>query len=279
MGAAALPAIESLSHVGIFTRDQDRAKAFYARKVGLKVREHKRALGYLALGPTMAGDDASLNVWRPDAATWGADYGPSVGQIGQVTGIGFTTRNLDECVASLVRRNVRAEILGEQAKERYARFFDADGNMLFLVEPAKPKGRRTGLAMMDFVTIVTRDVEMATEFFRSALGMRVRRSRKEDYVECRLSPRGTALAPFTPRREDYYDPKNYDSVMAHLGENTWISFTTTDILADQERMLDLGIRFRRKAEPGSWAGMLAEFMDPDGNVYGLVQKGASKPSP
>lgn len=274
-----MPAIESLSHVGIFTRDQDRAKAFYTRRVGLKLREHKRVLGYLALGPTKAGEDASLNVWKPDPATWGAEYAPSVGQIGQVTGIGFTTMNLDESVSALLSRNVRAEILGEQAGERYARFFDADGNMLFLIEPPKPKVRRAGLAAMDFVTIVTRNVEMATEFFRSALGMRVRRSRKEDYVECRLGPRGTALAPFTPRREDYYDSKNYNSVMAHLGENTWIFFTTHDILAAQERMLDLGVRFRRKAEPGAWAGMLAEFMDPDGNVYGLVQKGAAKPSP
>jgi len=263
--------IESLSSVGVFTRDQRRAKQFYTRKIGLKVRRHIPALRYLAVGSSKGGQDASLTVWRPDASTWGTDFEPAVRRIGQVTGIGFATLDLDATVEGLHLRQVRAAVLGEEAGERYGWFFDADQNMFFLVEPAKPHVQRAGLAGMDFVTIVTRDRDVSVDFFHRALGMHVRWSRKEDYVECRLGARGTAIAPFTPRREDYQTRENYERDMAHLGEKTMIFFSTRDILRDQEHMLDLGVRFTQKAGPAGWGGMWAEFLDPDGNAYGLVQ--------
>src|SRR4030065_751013 len=53
---AAVPRIESLSHVGVFTRNRERAEAFYTRKVGLVVRGRPADAGLRALGTTRAGE-------------------------------------------------------------------------------------------------------------------------------------------------------------------------------------------------------------------------------
>src|SRR3990172_1022007 len=268
---AGMPRIESLSHVGVFTRNRERAEAFYTRQVGLVVRGRPADAGLRALGTTRTGEDASLALWQPDPQTWGGAYASAVRQIGTVTGVGFTTTNLDATVRRMRAKGVRVEVLGEEGGERYARFFDADRNSLFLSEPARAKARRAGLSRMDFVTIVTRDMDASVAFFTRALGMRVRRDLEEGYGELRLSPKGTALAPFTPRREAYEDPANYAADMAHIGEDTWIFFTTGDLREAQEELMARGVRFRRKAERGAWGGLEAEFLDPDDNAYGLVE--------
>ena len=270
-GGISLLRIESLSHVGIFTKDQKRARAFYTGKVGLVLREAMRERGYVALGTTKAGGDASLALWQPDPRTWGADYAPAAAQIGSVTGVGFLTTHLERTVARLRDRGVKVEVLGEQDGERYARFFDADRNALFLSEPPRPKARRAGLQSLDFVTIVTRDARRSELFFTKGLGLKARRSPGEESVEFRVGPKGTAILPFTPKKENYEDPSNYDADMAHIGEDTWIFFRTRDILAMQDELLDRGVRFKEKAERGEWGGMQAKLFDPDENVYWLIE--------
>ena len=274
-----MPRIESLSHVGVFTRNRERAAAFYTRKVGLVARRRGSGAGLLALGATASGDDAALALWQPDPRTWGGDYAAAVRHIGTVTGIGFTTTNLDGTVRRLRDRGVRAEVLGEEGGERYARFFDPDRNSLFLSEPSRPGARRTEISRMDFVTIVTRDMDRSVGFFTKALGLRVKRDLEEGFAELRLRPKGSALLPFTPRRESYEDPSNYEADMAHIGENTWIFFTTRDLMEAQDELLARGVRFRRKAEPADWGGLEAEFLDPDDNVYWLIEPRASRKRP
>ncbi len=228
-------------------------------------------LGYLELGATKGGEDASLLLWQPTQEMWGERYDSAMKSIGQVTGVGFRTTNLDKTLESLKRRGVKVEGPGPEGTGRIASLYDPDGNVIFAYEPPKPKVRRPGLSALDFITIVSRDEKQAGEFLTKALGMRRRRLAREQMTEYRLSPRGTALLPFTPKKENYEDPADYDADMTHIGEETSIMFTTQDIYATQETLLSRGIRFKKKAEKAMWGGIEAEFFDPDDNVYSLVQ--------
>ena len=59
--------------------------------------------------------------------------------------------------------------------------------------------------------------------------------------------------------------------MAHIGEMTSIGFTTRDIYGLQESLMSKGVRFKTKAEKTDWGGIQARFLDPDDNVYAVVQ--------
>jgi len=52
-----------LTDVEIYVKDLKAARAFYTRKIGLKVRSSMPKWGYLALGATKGGDDAALTPW------------------------------------------------------------------------------------------------------------------------------------------------------------------------------------------------------------------------
>ena len=79
--------------------------------------------------------------------------------------------------------------------------------------------------------------------------------------------------PFTPTKQMYDNPSDYDSDIAHIGEETGIGFTTDNIYKLQEQLLAKGVRFKEKAEAQGWGGIMARFFDPDDNVYSLVQYG------
>ncbi|MCI4371625.1 MAG: VOC family protein [Thermoplasmata archaeon] len=262
-----------LSSVGIFVKDLKAARAFYTRKVGLKVRDSDSKMGYLTLGATKGGEDASLNPWQP-TPDWGAEMYESAKQrIGGVTGIGFLTTDLKRTVADLKKKGVKAAIDGDD--ETFGRFTDPDGNVFFLAQPAKPKIRRAGIAALAFVTVAAKDAKKSGEFFRKAFGMRARRDRsgegEEDFVSYQFSPKATSITPFTPTKTMYQNPSDYDADMAHIGEETGIGFVTKDIYGLQEQLLAKGVRFQKKAEARSWGGIQAEFFDPDENVYSIMQ--------
>ena len=263
--------LESIENVGVFVRDLKQAKQFYTRKLGLVVREEDRKFGYLALGATKGGVDADLNVWQP-VPSWGTEwYESGLKQIGGVTGIGYRTSSLAKTVEALSKRGVDAAV--DSQAERFGRFTDPDGNVIFLVEPAKVPARRAGLAALEFITIASRDRKKAGTFFTKALGMKVRRvpGEEEEFVSYYLVPKGTSLSPFTPTREMYTDPADYDADMAHVGEPTSIGFTTRDIYGLQESLMSKGVRFKSKAEKRSWGGIQATFLDADDNVYSVAQ--------
>jgi catechol 2,3-dioxygenase-like lactoylglutathione lyase family enzyme len=189
-----------------------------------------------------------------------------------VTGIGFLTTQLEKTLNSLHRRKVRVEGLWPEGDGRLVSVCDPDGNVVFVYEPPKPKARRVGLQAMDFVTIATRDHRAAGEFFTKVLWMRSKQSPGEPLREYRLTTGGTALLPFTPDKEVYDNPKEYVDDMAHIGEPTSIMFTTKDLLAIQEAMLAKGVSFRKKASAEPRRGLEAEFLDPDGNRYEIIQR-------
>ena len=259
--------LESLGSVGILVRDLRKAKAFYVRKIGLKVRDEDRKWGYVALGATLGGKDAAVNLWQP-VPEWGpADYEAGMKQIGSVTGVGFRTSSLEKTVAALKQRGVKVDVQEEGDEGLFGRFTDLDGNESFLAEPNKVTVHRAGLSALEFVTVVSRDAKRAGEFFTKALGMRARKVRgEESFVSHRLSPEGTAITPFTPNREMYKDPSDYDADMAHVGENTMIMFTARDVEAVQESLMSRGVRFAKKATKEAW-GTQAKFLDQIGRAH------------
>ena len=263
--------LEALSNVGVFTRNLKKAKEFYVRKVGLKVREQYPKWGYLALGPTKKGKDADLNIWQPTKEMWGKDYEEAIGQVGQVTGVGFRTGNIDKTVETLRARNVKVDWMGDEGEGRMASILDPDGNSFFVSGPSKSGGRKPGLASLDFVTIVTKDSKKAGEFFTKKLGMRRGDSFGEGLVDYRLNPRGTAIVPFKPTKDMYENVAEYAEDLAHIGENTSIMFETKHIRDVQKTLLSKGVKFGRKAEHASWGGMEAEFYDLDKNIYTIMQ--------
>ncbi len=261
-----------LSDIGVFVKDLKAARAFFTRKVGLKVRGSMPKWGYLALGATKGGDDASLNVWQP-TPDWGDTYESSKTQIGGVTGIGFLTTDLKRTVEALKKKGVKAAVDAQDAM--FGRFTDPDGNVLFLSQPRKSKVHRVGLSALAFVTVASRDSKKTGEFFTKALGLKKQRvpaeEGGEDFTTYSVTPKATGIMPFTPRKDIYTDAKDYDEDMAHIGEDTSIGFSTKDIYATQDALMAKGVRFQKKAEKRPWGGIQAKFFDPDENVYALYQ--------
>ena len=258
-----------LSEVGIFTRDLKLSQAFYTRKIGLAVRSSMPKIEYLQLGATKGGKDAGLDLWHP-VPSWGEPtYQDGLKSIGTVAGLAFTTGNLPKTVENLGGKGVKVET----QYEGFARFWDPDGNTLFVTEQERPKVRRAGLQKLDWVTVVTRDEAKSGEFFRT-LGMkrgRVRGRDGETYTQYKLSPEGTAVLPFRPTREMYDEPSDYDADMAHIGENTSIGFEVDDVEAVQEKLLSKGITVKERVTKQSWGGTTIRVLDPDGNEYLLYK--------
>jgi catechol 2,3-dioxygenase-like lactoylglutathione lyase family enzyme len=259
-----------LTDVENYVKDLKAARAFYTRKIGLKVRSSMPKWGYLALGATKGGEDAALTPWQP-VPEWGTEmYESRLKMIGGITGIGFLTNDLKGTVADLKKKGVKAQVDGDSGT--FGRFTDPSGNVLFIVSPAKPKIRRKGLSALSFVTVVSRDANQSGDFFRKALGMKPRRvPGEEGFFEYKLSPKATSIMPFTPTKEMYDNPADYESDMSHIGEETGIGFTTNDIYRVQEQLMAKGVRFQKKAEAQDWGGIRATFFDPDDNVYTVVQ--------
>jgi len=262
--------IDSLSNVGVFVRDQKKAKEFYTKKLGLKVRSTIPKWQYLEVGATKGGADASLNLWRPTREMWGDAYDEAEKSIGIVTGIGFLTTNLESTLEGFRRKKVKVEGPGPAGRAQIATVFDPDGNSIFVLEPPKPKVRRAGLLSLQWVTVASRDAARTGEFFTKSLGMKGGRG-DEGMRFYSLSPRGTSLMPFTPNKEMYDDPKDYEDDLTHIGESTSVIFSTRSIFRLQDELLARGVRFSQKAEKASWGGVEAEFLDPSDNRYSLVQ--------
>ena len=259
-----------LTNVGIFTRNQKRARDFYVKTLGLKVRASMPEWGYLELGTTKKGEDASLNIWVPTREMWGEGYEEVADQVGVVSGIGFRTGDIGRTIEDLKRRRVKVE-WEPDSEEGMAFITDLDGNSFFIYEPERVRVKKPGLVSLDFITVVSRDTRRSSEFFTKGLGMKRQTEMGEEFADYRLSPRATAIAPFKPRKEMYKSASDYEDDMKHIGEYTAIMFSTNDILKMQQELFQRDVVFRKKAEQTMWGGMEAEFLDPDKNVYSLLQ--------
>src|SRR2546425_12336554 len=90
-----------LTDVEIYVKDLKTARAFYTKKIGLKVRSSMPKWGYLALGATKGGEDAALTPWQPVPGGGREMYESRLKMICGVTGIGFSTSELEWTIADL----------------------------------------------------------------------------------------------------------------------------------------------------------------------------------
>src|SRR2546428_11820641 len=113
-----------LTDVEIYVKDLKAARAFYTKKIGLKVRSSMPKCGYLALGATKGGDDAALTPWQP-APGWGREIHESpLKMLGGDTGRGVTANALKPALAGARWR--RGKTAGERGAVAYDRRRDPD---------------------------------------------------------------------------------------------------------------------------------------------------------
>lgn len=260
-----------LAEVGVFTKNQKLSKEFYTRKLGMKVRSEMPEIQYVQLGATKGGADAGLDLWQP-VPQWGEPmYSAGLKSVGTVTGIGYSTGNLAKTVEQLSRKGVKIET----EYEGFARFWDPDGNVSFIVEQERPKVRRSGINRLEWMTVASRSAAKTGQFFTKSLGLRsttVRGGEGEgDFKIYRVSPDQTSIMPFTPVREMYDSPSEYEEDLAHIGEDTSTAWEVDDIHALQDKLLAKGVKFALEAEKQDWGGIAAKIYDPDKNVYVLYE--------
>jgi len=271
-----MAAIDRLLFVGYYASDQTAAKDFFTKKIGLKVRAYQPKVGYLELAATATGPDAAIAPWQP-SPQMGEGYEAARKRIGEITGIGFSTNDLGKTVAAWKKRGVSVEMEEQEDMGPFARFQDPDGNTFFAAGPAKPRVRTAGITGLSWVTVVTRDTKRAAGFYTNALGMKG--SGIGGYTSYRLTSKGTGVMPFTPSPDMYADPSMVEKDLAHVGEDTSITFSTKDIHAAQDFLLSRGVRFKWKAVQRPWGGWTASFYDADDNVYWLLQAAPATKSP
>ncbi len=253
----------TVSQVGVFVSDQATATRFFTTTMGLKVRARMPKMGYIALGPTLEGADASLNLWEP--AAWGLPARQVTAMIGQPTGIGYCVKDFDATVAALRKKKVPVEVWGDG----WGAFDDPDGNHYFLSGNGRLKSPPTKLGKLDFITVASRNRARLARFYTGTLGFT--KAGGDEYASYRLQPNGTGLMPFTPKRSHYEDPALYQSDLAAIGERTYIMLRGRDLPALQQQLRKRKVRFAKEVAPAPWGGLEGEMLDPDGNIYQLVE--------
>ena len=68
---------------------------------------------------------------------------------------------------------------------------------------------------------------------------------------------------------NYMDSKSLESAKRRIGENTGIWFYTDDLDATYDELKSKDVEMT-KPEKQVWGGMMSEFKDQDGNVFGIV---------
>lgn len=261
--------VDRLASVGIFVSNQKRARDFYTKKLGLKVVGGMPEWGYLEMAARKGGKDALLNLWT--AKAWGLSAKEAKKKIGVTTGVGFSTDNFEATVASLRRKRVKMDVWPDTEGYRMATVYDPDGNGLFITSDTKKKKKnagRSGLTALDFVTISSRNSKRSGAFFQKALGMT---KEGRDMASYRLSPGGTALMPFTPRKASYERVSQYKADLAAIGEDTAIMFRTKDAYGLEKQLKGRGVKFESPVAQQDWGGHSGNFYDPDKNLYMVFQ--------
>ncbi len=111
------------------------------------------------------------------------------------------------------------------------------------------------------VTVVVKDLNRSLKFFRDKLGLRLAFfDKKHDWV-CFDSGR-TALSLTVPWSK---------KARKLVGVRTGVSFYVDDIEKTYKDLRKKNVRFSLKPRKEPWGAMLANFRDPDGNRFFLLQ--------
>ena len=109
------------------------------------------------------------------------------------------------------------------------------------------------------VTIWTEDLARLVRFYRDTLGLKLHRHH-DDFVNFAFGDIRLNLGLHDQVKGHAHDPYR---IMIHLG--------VTDIHDEYRRLTKQGVEFIHAPEQEGWGGLVATFLDPDGNILQLLQ--------
>ena len=111
--------VDSMSHVGVWVRDQDEAKAFYTVKVGFNA-DHDHTVS----------DELRFVQLTPPGSACSIAIGKGIveGEPGSVKGVQLVVSDIDAARRELVERGVEVSEVWEGPGGRFVFFSDPDGN-------------------------------------------------------------------------------------------------------------------------------------------------------
>jgi catechol 2,3-dioxygenase-like lactoylglutathione lyase family enzyme len=135
--------LDAVSHVGVWVRDQDEAKAFYTEKLGFEVREDATLdeLGgyrWLTVGPP-GQPDVNLMLSRPGPPGVDAETTEQLLALVAKGAMGPGIFRTDDCRKTCKELEARGVELAQQPDERFygidASVRDPSGNLWRIVQP------------------------------------------------------------------------------------------------------------------------------------------------
>ena len=111
------------------------------------------------------------------------------------------------------------------------------------------------------VTVVVKDLPRSLRFFRDKVGLRLAFYDKKHKWVCFDAGR-TAFSLTTPWNRES---------RKMLGRRTGVSFYVDDIEKTVKALAKKRVKFNFPPRKQPWGGLLANFSDPDGNRYFLLQ--------
>ncbi len=127
------------------------------------------------------------------------------------------------------------------------------------------------------VGVVVKDQAKAVEFYTKSLGL----EKRSDFT----GPTGVRWVTVAPKGQDieialvqagsYPDPKGGQIQVQPAGGTQW-TFQTNDCKKDFEELKSRGVRFAQSKPAEYPYGIQANFTDPDGNAFALLQMAAKQ---
>lgn len=135
--------LDAMSHVGVWVRDQDEAKAFYTEKLGFEERQDARLGeldGYRWLTVGLAGQpELNLILSRPGPPAMDPQAAEQVLSLVAKGAMGGGIFRTEDCRATCQELEARGLELAQQPDERFygidASFRDPSGNLWRIVQP------------------------------------------------------------------------------------------------------------------------------------------------
>ena len=106
------------------------------------------------------------------------------------------------------------------------------------------------------------NLDSALEFYNEILGLPVQLNSKEsNWIELGPPEPHCKIALYVPSVHDKRQP----------GGGTGIVLDTDSIYEFHRRLVDGGVKFKLKPQRQQWGGLMAIFLDPDGNEFRVVE--------
>jgi catechol 2,3-dioxygenase-like lactoylglutathione lyase family enzyme len=231
--------------------DPELLHGFYRDKVGLPVRENMGPLSLAAAGATIDFDHHH--------DTHGPAQEPSRYLLDLWVGDAKRERERLEAAGIAFSRKEGAEAWGGLIST----FADPDGN---LVQVMQVPGGNGGLGEVTgfFLDITTEDPPGMVAFYRDIIGL-------APFPD--VGPHGLRVCEGALLHFDTHDAtRGPVKEPSRLIIGLWVD----SVAAERERMEAAGLRFFRREGVEFWGGVIASFLDPDGNIIQLIEYDASR---